>query len=150
MSPKRREAYKCSCDDYRLETAADSLLPSDRPILSIGMAIPELTRHRIEGLLQQLIDRRLPPHLRDEIRMSVEVRGNMVTLFEDRPVWRMPGQWTHGKVAQFRYDASADRWTLYWSDRHGRWLRYEGKRPTANIAALIAEVDADPAGAFWG
>lgn len=114
------------------------------------MAIPELTRRRAEGLLQQLIDRRLPPSLRDEIRMSVETRGNSVTLFEHRPVWRMPDEWTDGKVAQFRYDPTSQRWTLYWSDRHGRWLRYEGKRPTADIAALIREVDADPVGAFWG
>lgn len=82
--------------------------------------------------------------------MSVETRGNGVTLFEHRPVWRMPDEWTNGKVAQFRYDSTSDRWTLYWSDRHGRWLRYEGKRPAADIATLIREVDADPAGAFWG
>ncbi len=114
------------------------------------MAIPELTLRRAERLLHQLIERRLSPRVRNEIRMSVEVRGNNVTLFEDRPVWRMPGQWTHGKVAQFRYDTATDRWTLYWSDRHGRWLLYEDTRPAADIAALIREVDADPVGAFWG
>jgi len=114
------------------------------------MPIPELTRRRAERLLQQLIDRRVPPRVRNEIRMSVETRGNSVTLFEDRPVWRMPGQWTHGKIAQFRYDPTSDRWTLYWSDRNGRWLRNPTTRPTTNIAALIQEVDKDPAGAFWG
>jgi hypothetical protein len=114
------------------------------------MAIPELTLGRATTLLEQLIERRLPPHLRDEIRMLVEVRGNGVTLFEDRPVWRMPGQWTHGKVAQFRYDTATDRWTLYWSDRHGRWLRYEDKGSAADIATLIREVDEDPVGAFFG
>lgn len=114
------------------------------------MPIPELTRRRVEGLLQQLIERRISPRVRDEIRMSFETRGNSVTLFEDRPVWRMAGEWTHGKVTQFRYDPTSDRWTLYWSDRHGRWLRYDGKRPTTDIAALIREVDADPVGAFWG
>jgi hypothetical protein len=114
------------------------------------MAIPELTLRRAERLLHELIERRAPPHVRDHIRMSVETRGNGVTLFEHRPVWRMPDEWTNGKVAQFRYDSTSDRWTLYWSDRHGRWLRYEGKRPAADIATLIREVDADPAGAFWG
>ena len=114
------------------------------------MAIPELTLRRATLLLEQLIERRLPPHIRDQVRMSVETRGNNVTLFEHRPVWRMPDEWTNGKVAQFRYDPTSNRWTLYWSVRHGRWLRYEGKRPAADIAALIREVDADPDGAFWG
>ncbi len=114
------------------------------------MAIPELTRRRAEKLLQQLIERRISPRVRDQIRMSVETRGNNVTLLEHRPVWRMPGKWTDGKVAQFRYDLASERWTLYWSNRHGRWLRYPPKRPTANIATLIREVDEDPAGAFWG
>ena len=53
-------------------------------------------------------------------------------------------------MAQFRYDPTSDRWALFWSERHGRWLRYEGKRRTADIAALIHEVDRDPMGAFWG
>ena len=114
------------------------------------MAIPELTLRRAERLLQLLIDRRVSPHVRNEIRMSVETRGNNVTLFEHRPVWRMPDKWTDGKVAQFRFDPASEHWTLYWSDRHGRWLRYEGKGPTSDIAALIGEVDADPVGAFWG
>lgn len=62
----------------------------------------------------------------------------------------MSDKWADGKVSQLRYDPAADRWTLYWSDRHGRWLRYERTHPTADIATLIQEVDADPVGAFWG
>ena len=116
----------------------------------VVMAIPELTRRRAEKLLQQLIQRRISPRVRHLVRMSVVPRGNAITLFEHRPVWRMPDKWTNGKVAQFRYDPTSERWTLYWSDRHGRWLRYEGKRSAADIAALIREVDQDPAGAFWG
>ena len=82
--------------------------------------------------------------------MPAGTRGNNVTLFEDRPVWRMPDEWTDGKAAQFRYDPASERWTLYWSDRHGRWLLYSPKRPAGDIATLIREVDEDPAGAFWG
>ena len=114
------------------------------------MPIPDLTLRRAKKLLEKLIERRAPPSHRDWVRMSIEVRGNNVTLVEHRPVWRMPDQWTDGKTAQFRYDPTSERWTLYWSDRHGRWLRYEDKRPVADIAALLREVDEDPFGAFWG
>ena len=82
--------------------------------------------------------------------MSTEVRGNSVTLFEHRPVWRMPDNWTDGKTARFRYNPMSERWTLHWNDRRGRWLHYERKRPAADMAALIREVDEDPLGAFRG
>ncbi len=114
------------------------------------MAIPELALRRAEKLLGELIDRRVPERFRDEIRMSVEVRGNGVALFEDRPVWRMPGQWSHRKIAQFRYEPASEQWSLFWTNRHRQWLRYEGKRPTADVASLIREVDTDPVGAFFG
>ena len=76
-----------------------------QPIVSRGfqrryplvMAIPDLTLRRATLLLEHLIERRLPPHIRDQVRMSVETRGNHVTLFEHRPVWRMPDEWTNGK-----------------------------------------------------
>ena len=114
------------------------------------MAIPELTRRRAERLLQQFIEGRVSPRVRHNVRMSVAARGDAITLFEHRPVWRMPDKWTNSKVAQFRYDPDSDRWTLYWSDQHDRWHRYTRKRSTNDIATLIREVDEDPVGAFWG
>jgi hypothetical protein len=114
------------------------------------MAIPELTRHRAERLLERFCERRVPPRFHDQVRLSVETRGNSVTLFEHRTFYRPPHDWIKGPVAQFRYDPASNRWTLYWRDRHARWHRYEVKRPTADIGALIQEVDQDPTANFWG
>jgi hypothetical protein len=114
------------------------------------MTIPELTQRGAERLLEQFIERRVSPRIRHKVRMSVETRGNNVTLFEHRPVFHMLGKWTNSKVAQFRYDPDSDRWTLYCSDRHDRWHRYTQKQPATAIAALLREVDQDPTGIFWG
>ena len=114
------------------------------------VAIPELTRRNAERLLEAFCERRVPPHVRDKVRMSFATRGNSVTLVEHRPVFMRPDTWTDIGIAQFRFDATSTRWKLYCADRNGRWHRYTRKRPAADIAALLREVDRDPTCIFWG
>jgi hypothetical protein len=52
------------------------------------------------------------------------------------------------KIAQLRYDH--DTWTLHWADRSGRWLQYPDLEPSPRLEDLLAEIDLDPVGAFWG
>jgi hypothetical protein len=54
------------------------------------------------------------------------------------------------KIAQLRYDAANRTWTLWWSDRNGRWDRVSDVRETPDIGALLTEIDEDAAGIFWG
>jgi hypothetical protein len=54
------------------------------------------------------------------------------------------------KVAQLRYDATADRWSLYCRDRNERWFAYSGRSACRDVAPLLAAVEADPTGIFWG
>lgn len=53
-------------------------------------------------------------------------------------------------IAQFRYDVGSDRWTLYWPDRNSRWHLDDNVDPSPDIATLLAEVDRDPTGIYWG
>jgi hypothetical protein len=46
-------------------------------------AVPDLDLARI----RQFCDRRVPPHLRDEVRVEADVRGKSVTIFDCRPPW---------------------------------------------------------------
>jgi hypothetical protein len=78
------------------------------------------------------------------------VRGDAITLVERRPPWQ-PGpdaEWSALEVARLRYDGRA--WTLDWKRATGRWERYNGVEAAADVAALLAEIDADPDGVFWG
>lgn len=52
--------------------------------------------------------------------------------------------------ARFHYTRSADTWTLYYRDRNLRFHRYDPAPPSADIGTLLAEVDRDPTGLFWG
>lgn len=54
------------------------------------------------------------------------------------------------KVAQIRYDREARLWSLHWRDRNGRWHPYDDVDPMSDVEAILAEVDRDPTGIFWG
>jgi hypothetical protein len=116
----------------------------------IGLALPELTRRIVESQLDTFCERRVPPHVRDQVRLVYEIRGNNVTLLEERPYFLDPSTWTRMRIARVRFDQTSRRWKLYWRDRNGRWHDYTRLRPTPNLETVLAEIDLDPTGIFWG
>ena len=96
---------------------------------------------------------RIPDGASDQIRLDVLRRGRSITIQEQRPPWdpeRMGPDWTSVSVAQLRYDASSRTWALYCSDSRGRWWPYEEIASTRSVDPLLAEIDRDPTGIFWG
>jgi hypothetical protein len=95
---------------------------------------------------------RVPAHLQNEIRIECARRGKAISIVERRPPWKpeFGSEWTTIKVAQLRYDDSARTWSLYWPDRNGRWHHYDQVRSSRTVAPLLAVIEADPTGIFWG
>lgn len=63
--------------------------------------IPELDLARV----QRFCADRIPEHVRDQVRLEVEVRGRSVTMLECRPHWSAEeAPWTRMKIAQLRFD----------------------------------------------
>lgn len=114
------------------------------------MSLSEITWKKVDQTLAKFCDKRVPVHVRNKIRLTYEFRGDVVTLFEDRPVFNDPSRWTHSQVAQFRFEQDTLRWTLYCRDRNAKWHLYTNIQPSNSFDALIAEVDRDPTGIFWG
>jgi len=114
------------------------------------MALDEMTKARAEKMLAAFCEERVPKAVRDKVRLSYEFRGSCLTLYEDRPSFQDPSEWTHSPVAQFRHDENTNRWTLYCCDRNSKWHRYSNSDPTQNLEQLIQEVDKDPTCIFWG
>lgn len=106
--------------------------------------VPEDAVAQIERFCDQRSD--------DPFRLEFEVRGASITLIERRPPWapEAESEWTSQPVAQLRHDADARTWSLYWPRASGRWTRYEDRGTAVDVAALLAEIDADPDGVFWG
>jgi hypothetical protein len=96
---------------------------------------------------------RVPEEHRDEIRLEGVRRGSTITIIERRAPWN-PGlsgdEWTALKIAQLRFDPLSERWSLHCCDSNERWSRYEEIGASASVDPLLREIDADPAGIFWG
>ncbi len=123
-----------------------------RPPRLAPTALPELVRRRAEADLAAYCPTRLPPAVSAEVRLESEFRGNTATLLEVRPPWKSgtpPLPWTRSPIAQFRHDFATGRWSLYWPDRNGRWHIDDGTEP-GDLEALLAAVDRDPTGIYWG
>jgi hypothetical protein len=110
------------------------------------MALPEIERHRADKLLKAFCDKRIPPHSRDQVKLTYKVVGNRVTLIESRPYYNDPSKWSDTLIAQFEYDASTKSWSLYAFNRHSKRLPYS----KGLLEKLIEDVDKDPYGIFWG
>ena len=107
-------------------------------------------RKKIEESLKSFCERRVPEHVKDRVRLSFSIWGNSVLLVEERPRWDKPSEWLSIKIAQFRFDPASLRWSLHCRDRNERWQYYSLVRPTKDFDLLLAEVDRDPTGIFWG
>lgn len=53
-------------------------------------------------------------------------------------------------AAQFRFDPTELKWTLYLADRNGRWHVYDEIESSPDLVELLREVDADPISIFFG
>jgi hypothetical protein len=58
-------------------------------------------------------------------------------------------EWSKVRVAQLRYSANTQHWSLYWADRNGRWHRYDDLDP-GPVDKALNEIEADPTCIFWG
>jgi hypothetical protein len=93
-----------------------------------------------------------PPDHVTSVRIELVEERGAVTLVERHASWRDEPdlEWSTTLVARWRFVAMSGLWTLYWPDRNGNWRQYADTEPTADIRVLLAAVDDDPSGIFWG
>ena len=113
------------------------------------MPFPPFVKLLVERKLTPYCKKKVPPQLRDQVRVDFKIRGNNVTLFQER-LSGLSQAWVDIRVAQFRFDHDGGKWALYWPDRNQRWSKYSGLEPSLNLDDLITEVEKDPIGVFWG
>jgi len=81
---------------------------------------------------------------------SPEVEGHNVTMYEERPSWDGAGEWTRRGIAGLRFSRSRREWQLYWLRQDLRWHLYDPDGMPADLDSLVAVVEADKHGAFFG
>jgi hypothetical protein len=112
------------------------------------MVLPELDAAHV----QRWCAARVPHFALHEVRVECDVAPRHLTLVERRPPWREGARsdWTRFPIARLRYTAATQAWTLYWRDRNLRFHTYDLAAPAGRVADLLAEIDSDPTGIFWG
>lgn len=108
------------------------------------MAIPEMEMAKVVKRLDAYCEK-MPSRQGNEVRYGWRVRGNHVSVSEERPNWKgLPGEVTVNEVARFRYDPVADRWTLRWRDGKGRLQAYEAPEEIRSFERLVDAFETGP------
>jgi len=114
------------------------------------VAFDELELKRIDCTVGELCRKCSPPEHAHELRTVYEVEGHSVTMYEERPPWDGVGEWTRGGIARFRFSRARREWRLYWMRQDLRWHLYDPDEMPADLDSLVAVVEADKHGAFFG
>jgi len=114
------------------------------------MPLSDFEKRRITKLFTAYADKRVPKHIRHQLTIGFAIKRTAVTLFERRPAFRRPGEWTESSIARFRRQPSGKLWTLYWRDRHSRWHIFPPVKPSESLEDLLQAVDRDETGIFYG
>ncbi|HEY5856391.1 MAG TPA: DUF3024 domain-containing protein [Aldersonia sp.] len=115
---------------------------------SAATGVPELDVARV----QRWCGARVPEHARHQVRLECEVARRQLTIVERRVPWRddLGPEWTSLPIARLRYTETAKKWSLYWRDSNLRFHAYDRLPRSQHIENLLAEIDRDPTGIFWG
>ena len=112
------------------------------------MGLPELEVVRVQ---RWCVDR-VPEYARHQVRVECVVAPRHLTVVERRAPWRedFGPEWSSSPIARLRYTSTQESWTLYWRDRNLRFHAYLDLKPSPRVGDLLAEIDRDPTGIFWG
>lgn len=105
------------------------------------------TKKRIENIMDNYIEQKVPKQARDQVNLSYKIRGNFVTLFEERIGFRSD-RWIQIPIAQFRRENN--KWTVYWKDSKERWHHVEEITPADDFEVQLMTVERNETGIFWG
>jgi hypothetical protein len=103
--------------------------------------------HRTVG---GLCERRVPDHVKHEIRLGYSISNHDVVIFEERSLRNQSSEWIKLDIAKLRYVRKRDEWQLYWKRASGKWWPYEAFTRSKTLAAMVKEIDLDSDGCFFG
>jgi Protein of unknown function (DUF3024) len=94
--------------------------------------------------------RRPPPHIRDKLDFGYRITEQSIELFEIRPVWNDASRQQEQRFAKATFVRSRDQWHIFWQRADLKWHRY-GKHPSAaTLVKVLAVIDEDGYGCFFG
>ena len=101
------------------------------------------TKKRIEKILENYIEQKIPKHLKNDIQIHYKFRGNTVTLSQEREGFM--GRRFEMPIAQLRLEETF--WKVYWQDSRNKWHFVDDIKPNINFEEQIKAIDNNDI--FW-
>ncbi len=114
------------------------------------MALSGARRANVERLLTAYCAPSPNPRIRRWLRHGFVIRGNAVVLYSESPALDRRQPWVRLGIAKFNWVAARLHWELLCQHSDLRWHRYLRRPASRSFKALLAEVEHDPTGIFWG
>jgi len=114
------------------------------------MAFSEVEIYRINNFVGTLCKLKAPESIRDQLRYEYTIENQDVIIYEIRPRWNKPDEQTRLPCAKLKFVRSQNVWKLYWHRADMKWHAYDPCKSSRDLAKLIAEIDTDPYGCFFG
>ena len=114
------------------------------------MPFNDIEKQRIKKIVGGFCRKKIPDHLRSQVKLFYEVNGFYVKIIESRPSSNGSHLWIDTPIARLHYDPRTLEWQLYWMRASGRWHKYPGFDATNNLMSLIDTIAEDPFCVFWG
>ncbi len=111
--------------------------------------LDEFTKKRIDRILKNYVELKIPKEIRNEMKLIYKFRGNNVTLLEER-MGSKGDRWIQLDRVQFRFDKETYKWSVYWRDSKDKWHQHPEVEPDHDFEKQLGRVDQDQSGAFWG
>lgn len=116
-----------------------------------NMALSEIEYKRYEKIVGNYVESKRPPlHLRKELDFGFRIENQSIEIFEVRPAWREPGVFIELAVAKTTFVKRTRTWKLYWQRKDLNWHRYDPDAEHTSIEEVLAVIDADEYGCFYG
>ncbi|GMU79845.1 MAG: hypothetical protein AMXMBFR46_26340 [Acidimicrobiia bacterium] len=116
-----------------------------------GAVLPETDVARARRWVERRNDE-LPARARGQIRYELDVAERHRTIMECRPPWRAEygPEWTRFPIVRFHCMKARREWSTYWRDGNLKFHRYDPVPPSTALDDLLATVEVDRSGIFWG
>jgi hypothetical protein len=104
-----------------------------------------------DKILQDFIEKIRPPEeIRSQVDLGYTYDGKNIELYERRPIWNNPSKVENYPYAKITYVKTSQIWKLYWKRASGKWEAYSDLPTSTHLEELLACIDEDAFGCFYG
>ena len=114
------------------------------------MILTDIDLQKVKNTVGGLCSEKTPEHLKDQLRFEYEIENHNVIIYEVRPAWENPSEFTKMPMAKLTYVKSQNIWKLYWKRANEKWVIYEPNGSDRDIGTLVKKIDKDSYGCFFG